>query len=156
MMLRSILYSSPMAPRGQTQVNFVDIFKLGVKYNSKIKMQSFTGLGWCLLGPIISDWWTQWEDPVRRRRRRHPQPRHTPRLWRNQCHDSLSQVWPHNVGPTYLIMGLQHVTHYVIRTLGNIVTGNDSQTDAVLAAQVILLLANINSSGCDVFASLNL
>ena len=57
-------------------------------------MQSFTGLGWCLLGPIISDWWTQREDPVRRRRRRHPQPRHTPRLWRNQCHDSLSQVWP--------------------------------------------------------------
>ena len=57
---------------------------------------------------------------------------------------------------TYLIMGLQHVTHYVIRTLGNIVTGNDSQTDAVLAAQVILLLANNNSFGCDVFASLNL
>ena len=44
----------------------------------------------------------------------------------------------------------------VIRTLGNIVTGNDSQTDAVLAAQGILTLANNNSFECDVFASLNL
>ena len=47
------------------------------------------GLGRCLLGSVLPNRRAEREDPVRRWCRSHPQPGRPPRLWRDQCHDSL-------------------------------------------------------------------